>query len=289
MRDFPLPAREYIVIENPISEERSVLRQTLLPNMLDVAASNLRYARRVACFEIGHVFLKRRAGETMPDDLPEDANLPLETRRLAIVLTGPRDVAEWQQADTSPMDFYDLKGILEDLGAGLHIGNFNFAATMHPMLHPGRAALLRIGEETVGVFGELHPLVRAKWDLPNQAVLVGEFDLEKILAHTDARFIVKPISRYPAVVQDIALLVDENVQAARVQDLIRQTGGALLRSARLFDLYRGEPLPQGKKSLAYTLTFQALDHVLSDADAAKIRDKIVGRLKREVGAELRSN
>ncbi|MBI4675235.1 MAG: hypothetical protein HY741_26635 [Chloroflexi bacterium] len=289
MRSFPLPAREYISIENPISEERSVLRQTLLPNMLDIVAANVRYNKRVAMFEIGKVFLKRGAGEMQPNDLPEDVILPLEPRHLAIVLTGPRDVATWQQADTSPMDFYDLKGIVEDLGAGLHVSHFNFAPTTHPMLHPGRAARLRIGEETVGVFGELHPLVREKWELPQQAVLVGEFDLEKILARTDARFIVKPISRYPAVVQDIALLVDEPVEAARVEALIRQMGSALLTNVRLFDVYRGAPLPQGKKSLAYTLTFQALDHVLSDTDAAKVRDKIVGRLKREVGAELRSS
>jgi phenylalanyl-tRNA synthetase beta chain len=292
--DFPLPQREYVAIENPISPERSVLRQTLLPNMLDSAASNLRAASlrgktRVALFEIGAVFLKRRAGETQPGDLPEDANLPLEPRRLALVLTGPRAVPTWQDADTSPMDFYDLKGIVEDLGVGLHVGNLKFVATAHPMLHPGRAARLYVDEEFVGVLGELHPLVREKWEFPPQAVLVGEFDLDKLLAHTNSRFIVTPISRYPAVVQDIALLVDETAQAARIEALIRQTGGALLRDVRLFDVYRGAPLPAGKKSLAYTLVFQALDHVLSDTDAGKLRDKIVGRLKREVGAELRSS
>ena len=148
---------------------------------------------------------------------------------------------------------------------------------------------MKIGDESVGVFGELHPVVRERWELPNQAVLVGEFDLEKILAHTDARFIVKPISRYPVIVQDIALIVDENVEAARVEGLIRQTGGALLNQVKLFDVYRGAPLAQNKKSLAYNLTFQALDHVLSDAEAGKLREKIVRRLERELGAQLRSS
>lgn len=306
---FPLAEREYVEIENPISEERSVLRQTLLPNMLDVAASNLRHTRRAALFEIGSVYLPRRPGETQAGDLAEDAPLPLEPRRLALVLTGARDAPTWQmtrslaksdgvesfggiagqrQADPAPMDFYDLKGILEELGAGLHVTNLNFVAISHPMLHPGRAAELRLGSETVGVFGELHPLVREKWEMPAQTVLVGEFDLEKILDRTDSRFIVKPISRYPAVVQDIALVMDENVESARVELLIRQTGGTLLTGARLFDVYRGAPLPPEKKSLAYTLTFQALDHVLSDAEAGKLRDKIVARLTRELGAELRS-
>ncbi len=284
---FPLPQRAYVTIENPISAERSALRQTLLPNMLDIAASNLRHTKRVALFEIGSVFLTRAAGETQVGDLPEDASLPLEPRRLALLLIGPRALPTWQTADAAPFDFYDLKGILEELGAGLHLDELNFAARAHPMLHPGRAAEMRIGAESVGVFGELHPLTREKWALPAQAVLVGEFDLEKILAHTDARFIIQPISRYPAVVQDIALWVDESIEGARVEQLIRQTGGALLRDARLFDVYRGAPLPVGKKSLAYTLTFQALDHVLSDADAGKARDKIVNRLTREIGAELR--
>lgn len=305
---FPLPERAFVVLENPISEERSVLRQTLLPNMLEVAASNLRHARRVALFEIGSVFLPRRRGETQAGDVPEDASLPVEPRRLAVVLAGPRDAETWhmaqsptnagldskedrgtqQQTDTSLMDFYDLKGILEVLATGLHIRDLSFAAISHPMLHPGRAAELRIGPENVGVFGELHPLVREKWELPARSVLVGEFDLEKILERTDSRFIVKPISRYPAVIQDIALVVDEIVESARVEQLIRQTGGTLLTDARLFDVYRGAPLSQGKKSLAYTLTFQALDRVLSDADAVKLRDKIVARLTRELGAELRS-
>ncbi len=285
--EFPLPARKYVAIENPISPERSVLRQTLLPNMLDIAAANLRHAKRAALFEIGSVFLTRGAGETQPGDLPEDASLPLEPRRLGIVLTGPRHNATWQSADTAPLDFYDLKGIVEALGAGLHLNEVNFAACAHPLFHPGRAAELRLGAETAGVFGELHPLAREKWELPAQAVLVGEFDLDKILARAETRFIVRAISRYPAIVQDIALLVDENIQAARVEGLIRQTGGALLTDARLFDVYRGAPLPPGKKSLAYTLTFQALDHVLSDADAGKARSKIVARLTREVGATLR--
>lgn len=307
---FPLPARDYIVIENPISPERAVLRQTLLPNMLDIAASNARHTQRLAFFEIGSVFLKRGAGESQPGDLPEDANLPLEPRRLGIVLSGARDIPVWQmtqnlaapggaeskdqrvtmrQADTTPMDFYDLKGIVQEIGAGLHLNEMNFVATAHPMLYPGRAAHLQLDGETVGVFGELHPLVREKWELPPRAVLVGEFDLEKILARTAARFIVKPISRYPVVVQDIALVMDENIQAAQVEALIRQTGGALLREARLFDVYRGAPLSQGKKSLAYTLTFQALDHVLSDTEAGKLRDKIVARLTRQLDIALRSS
>lgn len=299
---FPFPARPYVAIENPISEERSVLRQTLLPNMLDIAAANLRYTNRAAVFEIGNVFLKRAPGEELPGELAEDRewDLPIETRRLALVLTGPREGTTWQRSATgsdgardaaphaAPMDFFDLKGVVQELLSGLHVRGVDYTAISHPILHPGRAAVMRMDGQPVGVFGELHPLVRERWELPAQAVLVGEFDLDAILQQQDSRYIVKPISRYPSVVQDIALEMDESVPAGKVERLIRQTGGAFLQEARLFDLYRGAPLPPGKKSLAYRLTFQALDHGLSDAETGKLRDKIAQRLKRELGAELRT-
>lgn len=286
---FPLPARPPVTIANPISEERSTLRQTLLPNMLDTLALNLRHTPRVALFEIGRVFLARNGDEPAPDELPEDREfaLPGEPRRLGIVMTGPRAAATWQGADTTPLDLFDLKGVVQELLEGLHVGEVEFRATQHPSFHPGRAALLVADGTSLGVFGELHPSVRERWGV-EQPVLAGEFELEPILARRSERFLVKPLSRYPAVVQDIALLVDEAVSAGQVEGLIRQTGGALLAGARLFDVYRGAPLPDGKKSLAYTLSFQSLDHVLSDQDAAKLRDKIVSRLRRELGAELRS-
>lgn len=252
---FPLPSRPYVKIANPISEDRSVLRQTLLPNMLDIAASNLRYANRAALYEIGTVFLTRRPGETEPGDLPEDAGLPipLEPRRLGVILSGVRAAQNWQtastDADAAPMDFYDLKGIVEDMLAGLHVRDAGFAAATNPMFHPGRAAYLTIGGTNVGIFGELHPVVRERWELPAQPVLVGEFDLDAILARMDERYIVKPISRYPVIIQDIALIVDEDAAAAPIQALIRQTGGTLLSSVRLFDVYRGAPLPAGKNHL----------------------------------------
>jgi phenylalanyl-tRNA synthetase beta chain len=286
----PLPSRPYVEIENPISVERSVLRQSLLPSVLDIVASNLRYADRAALFEIGKVYLARTDGETSADDLPEDraARLPLEKRRLTIAMTGPRDGVTWNNQDSVPMDFYDLKGVVEEFADGLQLRDVTFVVSSHPSFHPGRAAALWLGGREVGVFGELHPVVREKLDLPAQTVLVGEFDLDAILGQVETLYRIEPISRYPAVVQDIALIVDESVAAARVEELIRQTGGALLTRLQLFDVYRGEPLPPGKKSLAYRLTFQAFDRGLSDTDAAKIREKIVGRLRRELGAELRS-
>lgn len=286
----PRPQRPYVEIENPISTERSVMRQSLLPSGLEVLASNMRFTDRAALFEIGKVYLRQagdggEGGEEAPENL--EAQLPLEKTRLAIVMTGPGGQPNWEDAGTTPRDFFDLKGVIEEFARGLHLRTASYAASRNSMLHPGRAAVMRVGEMEAGVFGELHPVVRERFGLPAQAILVGEFDLESIFAHTDRTFRVKPISRYPALVQDIAVIVDETVPEVNVLRLIRETGGALLAQTWLFDVYHGDPLPPGRKSLAYRLTFQAPDRGLTDLDAAKIRERIVQRLKRELGAELR--
>jgi phenylalanyl-tRNA synthetase beta chain len=289
-----IPERAYIRIENPISAELTALRQTLLANMLRLVAANLRYRARVAAFEVGSVFLPRRADDALlpreqAAEMPEDASLalPLERRRLCLALTGPRQDASWHHADMTPMDFFDLKGIVEALLGGLHLSGAAFVPSDHPLYHPGRAAALRIDEQEIGVLGELHPLLREKFDLPAQAVLIGEFDLDALLARVNRSYAVASPSRYPAVAQDLALIVDEHVPADRVHALIVQTGGNLLARAVLFDVYRGDQIPRGKKSLAYALSFQAPDRTLSDADATKVREKIAARLKREIGAEVR--
>lgn len=287
----PRPRRPFVEIENPVSSDHSVMRQSLLPSVLDAMAPNMRFTNRAALFEIGRVYLKRLEVERkIADELPEDedARLPWEKRRLAIAITGPRELASWKQSDTTPMDFYDLKGIVQDLAQGLHLKDVSYSADGNDIFHPGRGALMLAGAVPVGVMGELHPIMRERFNLPDQSVLVGEFDLEEILSRAEASFRVKSLSRYPAVVQDIAVIVDEGVAGARVVELIRQSGGALLVHVRLFDLYRGDPLPPGKKSLAYRLTIQAPDRGLSDADAGAVREKIVSRLKRELGAELRA-
>jgi phenylalanyl-tRNA synthetase beta chain len=120
-----------------------------------------------------------------------------------------------------------------------------------------------------------------------QPVLVGEFDLDAMLTHVTSMYLVQALSRYPAVEQDLALIVDDNEPADRVQALIQQTGGNLIERVTLFDVYRGDPIAQGKKSLAYAISFQADDRTLSDSDVTKVREKIIARLKRELGAEVR--
>jgi phenylalanyl-tRNA synthetase beta chain len=202
------------------------------------------------------------------------------------VLTGPREDLSWEKPDTTPMDFFDLKGILEAMLSGLHT-DAQFVTSDHPALHPRRAADLKIGDKVIGSLGELHPLLLEKFDLPAQAVLIAEFDLDALFAYFSSMYKTQSLSKYPAVVQDLALVVDENIPAERVQALIENTGGSLVQRAVCFDLYHGDQIPRGKKSLAYQITFQANDKTLSDADATKVRERIIARIRNEIGAEVR--
>ena len=157
----------------------------------------------------------------------------------------------------------------------------------HPAMQPGRTAHLLADGSEIGFVGELHPLVRAAFDLPDTPVAVMELDLDALLAPWGAAMPMTELSAQPAVYEDLALIVDEETPAVQVAELIRQSGGKLLVDARLFDVYRGQSIPAGKKSLAYALTFQAPDRTLTDEDTKKLRQKIVARLERELGATLR--
>ncbi len=271
----PDPAR-YLRVRNPLSAERAYLRQTLLPSLLHTTHNNLRFLDRVAIFEIGAVYLPVE-GQTLPD----------EPRRMGIVLTGPREARSWlAEQDRTPMGFYDLKGVVEALLVGLGLEG-TFEPDEHPAFQPGRCAQVSVGGDMVGVMGELHPLVREGFDLPAQPVCALEFDLDRLLTTWGAPRRRVSISIHPPVYEDLAVVVGESVPAVQVRDLIAQTGTSLVRSVVLFDVYRGEQVGPGQKSLAYRLTYQADDRTLTDRQVAKLRAKIVRRLERELNATLR--
>ena len=262
---------------NPLSAERAYLRQTLLPSLLHTTRENLRFLDRVAIFEIGAVYLPVE-GQTLPEE-------PL---RLGIVMTGPREARSWLAGqDSAPMGFYDLKGVVETLLARMGLEG-TFEQGKHPAFHPGKCAQVSVEDGVVGVMGVLHPLVRDAFDLPAQPVCALEFDLGPLLAQVGAARTMQPISRFPVVVQDVALVVDENLWAEEVRQAILASGGQLLWDARLFDLYRGEQIPPGKKSLAYSLTYQAEDRTLTDDEVAEVQERIVRHLAEELEAELRA-
>jgi len=273
-----LPVDSYVTLANPISQERSVMRQNLLATVLETAASNLRFRDRVELFEIGKVF-RLKHGEELPD----------EPRRLGIVMGGPRNDRHWLATEGPDIDFFDLKGMVEALLARLHMSGAAYEPAEHPTFQPGRTARLLAGDPpvVVGYLGEIHSIVRDAFDLPKRRVAAAELDLETLLGQVPVAWFVEPISLYPAVLQDLAVVVDDAIPASAVQSLIAKAGGFLLKEVRLFDIYRGEPVPAGKKSLAYALTFQAPDKTLRDAIVAKQVQRIVKELETELKAELR--
>jgi phenylalanyl-tRNA synthetase beta chain len=275
-KGIPHTPGKYLRVRNPLAE-RAYLRQTLLPSLLNTSSENLRFLDRVAIFEIGAIYLPAE-GQMLPD----------EPRRLGIVMTGPREPRSWLAGqDRTFTAFYDLKGVTETLLSGLGIRG-TFEVGRHPALHPGRCAQVSIEDSVVGMMGELHPQVRKAFDLPAQPVCALEFDLDKLLDAWQPTHSMVAISSHPSAYEDLAVVVGENVPAVRVDNLITQTGAPLVRSVVLFDVYRGEQVGPGKKSLAYRLTYQADDRTLTDREVAKLRAKIVRRLERELNAELRS-
>jgi phenylalanyl-tRNA synthetase beta chain len=268
---------EYVRLRNPITPERTVMRRSGMATMLELLEHNAKFRPGLALFELGPVFLPVE-GETLPH----------EALRLNIGMTGAWDTASWDKAQSQPMDFFDLKGVVEALLDGLHLTEVRFQAANHPSFHPGKCAEVWVGEEVLGVMGELHPQVRKNYAFGQDPVLAAEFDGEKLTRLSSADFANKAISSYPAMVEDIALIVDESVPADALEALIRQSGGKLLVDVRLFDVYRDEKLGSGRKSLAYQLTYQAFDRTLTDKDALNIRNRIVKQTKNVFGAQLRS-
>ena len=267
---------------NPISPERGVLRRTLLPGLLTVANENLEPGRApaVAFFELGPVFHAKPTG------------LPAEPRRLALVLAGRRTVAAWDDAlGAAPpaCDFYDLKGVVEALFAALHLPAASFSPAKEvPYLHPGRAALVSVNGVTLGHLGELHPRTAKGYKhLADRRTALAEFDLDAIAALVPARFAYRPVSAFPPTLRDLAVVVPHDTPAEAVTAEIVAGGGVVLEAATLFDVYRGDSIPAGTKSLAYALTYRVAGRQLGDKEVDQAHLKIEGRLKHVLKAAIR--
>ncbi len=272
----PPDDRPYVRLRNPISSERVVLRHSLMASVLETLERNARVRERLTVFEIGPIYL------------PGEEELPEEQARLVLALTGPRQTRSWQQADTSAMDFYDLKGSVESLLEGLKIEGAAYEPAEHPSFHPGKCARLLLAGHQAGVFGELHPLVREQYPLIESPVILGTFDLQMILEAAPLRYELEPVPAYPPVLEDLALVVAEELPADRLAEAIRRAGGDLVVDVRLFDLYRGEQIGPKKKSLAYSVVYQAPDRTLTDEEVASVRARIVREVEARFGAVLRA-
>jgi phenylalanyl-tRNA synthetase beta chain len=273
----PPDDKPYIHLSNPISIDRAVLRHCVLASMLEIVERNAHVRSRQALFEIGPVYLTSEGGV-----------LPDEVLKLVIVLTGPRALTSWQGADQSPMDFFDLKGILVALFEDLHLDAVSYQPCEHPSFHPGKCARVLLGDRQVGVVGELHPLVHERYDFLETPVVAAAMELHAILPHVPERYRLSEVPSFPPVLEDLAFVVSDDLPAERVRQLILNSGKPLVTEVRLFDLYRGEQIGDGKKSLAYSIVYQAPDRTLTDDEVAEVRAGIIKQLETKVGAKLRA-
>lgn len=309
----------YFRLSNAISPERQYLQRSMLPSLVEAVSQNLRERDRAKVFEIGHVFLRKE--QRIDEEITAAATdsdegwLPEERRRLGIAMAGPRQSQVWcdtSEASKTPLDFFDMKGVIETLLSRLGLET---TAVFEPLtdderFHPGRAAKLFIEQpvntnpassgkkkkkavemvrEQVGVFGELHPDACERFEIAVPRVVAAEIDLDLLFG------LVKPqthahttLSRYPATMQDLAIVAAHDIPAEQVAALIRRGAGDLLEQVTLFDVYTGPQVGEGKRSLAYRLAFRSHDRTLSDNELSKVRTKIIKVLEKELQATIRA-
>jgi phenylalanyl-tRNA synthetase beta chain len=252
------------------------MRTTLLPSLLTNAQRNRNYQiDDVQFFEISKVFIPTEDGES-----------PSEPERVAGLIAG--NLGAGVYGDTlRPADFFDIKGIVEGLLDLCGVSGCTVDRADDPTFHPGKSAEIRVKEGRLCVFGEAHPAVLENYDLLQKAYLF-EVDFDKLVtvARTVKEF--EPISIYPSVNRDLAIVLDAEISSSLPTEVIRSTGGELVRSLRLFDLYTGEQVGEGKKSLAFAIEYHSKTETLTDEIVDKAHGEIVRQLERELGAVLRS-
>ncbi|GIM31311.1 phenylalanine--tRNA ligase subunit beta [Paraclostridium bifermentans] len=257
--------REFVKIINPLGEETSVMRTTLIPNMLDVISTNLSHkVEEVYAFECGNTFR------------PQEG-LPVETKKLSIGMYGKE------------VDFFAIKGAVETILKNVGFDGYEVEPeTKNLTFHPGRCAKLVYNNICIGTFGELHPDVLENYDL-NQRVYIAEIDIDLVFENLNNSKVYNPLPKYPATTRDIALLVKDEVFVKQIEDIIKANGSDILESYQLFDVYKGAQIEEGHKSIAYSITYRSKDKTLTDEDVAKVHDKIVSELSEKLNANLRSN
>jgi phenylalanyl-tRNA synthetase beta chain len=258
------------------------MRRSLLVSALENVAYNHRFSSRQAVFEVGRVYLPEKG----------DGRLPLEERRLSILLSGPRRPGSVHPDvnGSELFDFFDLKGMLETLlvRLGIEAKDVEYTAKQGQSGFTATCAEVRLKGAAQGVLGEIHPLVLKAFDIPPEArVYALDLAITPLIKPTWRLQPMKPISSYQPVVEDLAFVIGEEVSAAEVARAISQGGGTQLTRVELFDIYRGSSIPEGKKSLAFQLTFESPDGPLSESRVQDLRNKIIRRVSGAVGGALR--
>jgi phenylalanyl-tRNA synthetase beta chain len=270
-----------VLLANPLSEEQSAMRTTLLGSLLDVAARNAaRGTDALALFESARVYLEGEGEGEFAGDRPSPV---AEPHRLAAIAVGSLAPRSWRGGGEAA-DFFALKGVAEALARGLGV-ELAFSPAEEPFLHPGRSAAVSVGGAAAGWLGEVHPLVCRTWDL--DAAVAFELDLAPLLAAASlGEETYEDVTTFPAVYQDLAVVVPAETAASAVRAAILGAGGELLQAAEVFDLYEGEQVGEGRKSLALNLEFRAPDRTLTDEEVGGLREQIKAKLD-EIGGTLR--
>ena len=258
--------REFVKLLNPLGEETSVMRTTLIPNMLEVLATNVSHkVKKAYAFECGHVFK------------PQESGLPIETNHLSIGMYG------------SEVDFFVLKGVIENIFNSVGLKDYEVEPeTTNTTFHPGRCAKVLYNNICLGVFGELHPNVIENYNL-GQRVYICEINTDLVFENSDLSKTYTPLPKYPSTSRDIALIVKDEIFVKQIEDIIKANSCGIVESYNLFDVYKGSQIEKGYKSIAYSITYRSLEKTLTDEDVAKVHDKILSELSEKLNANLRSN
>ena len=272
--------RAFVRLLNPLGEENSVMRTILTPNMMEVLARN--YSRNidaVKAFEIGNTFMDNPYS---PDNLPD------EQYSLCIGMYGKDE------------DFYSLKGTLVELLKIMGIKDVTFIAeSEYGVYHPGRCARIAVPSgrpapegmepemDELGIMGEIHPDVAENYGMDGMRVYCCELMFDSVIRHADTNIVFSPLPKYPSTSRDIALLVDEDMEVGKIEAVIKANGGNILESVKLFDVYRGKQVEEGKKSVAFALVYRDAEKTLTDEDVAGVHDKVLAALKEKLNAVLR--
>ncbi|MDY2882140.1 MAG: phenylalanine--tRNA ligase subunit beta [Romboutsia timonensis] len=257
--------RNFVKIMNPLGEETSVMRTTLIPNMLDVISTNISHkVEEVSAFECGNTFI------------PQEG-LPIETKKYCVGMYGKE------------VDFFVLKGVIESVLNNVGLKGYEIEPeTTNLTFHPGRCAKIVYNNIYIGAFGELHPDVIENYNL-GQRVYVAEINIDTVFENLNLTKSYNPLPKYPSTSRDIALIVKDEVFVKQIEDIIKANGEDLVESYKLFDVYKGAQIEEGHKSIAYSITYRSKDKTLTDEDVAKVHEKILSELSEKLNANLRSN
>jgi phenylalanyl-tRNA synthetase beta chain len=276
-----LPSNDYrrntVNILNPLSEDQTVMRTSLVPGLLETVCRNIsKQQKNLKLFEIGKIYIQKGRD-----------NLPEETEILAGLWTGVRADASWYAKET-PCDFFDIKGVVEWLLKGLNIGSIRFSAPADDLCvytKPGYTAQIFFDKEQIGLVGELHPLVLRNFDLV-QSVYIFELNLDRLIKIMPETRQSKPLPKFPAVPRDITIIVNINTESGAILECIENIQEQLIENIHLFDVFTGDPIPSGKKSVSIRVTYRSSKKTLEDEDVGNIHKTIANRLIKEFDAGL---